>query len=180
MAHEGKMSRFSYALMVWEYRLRDLFAEPDAVLEKIGVQKGFTVADIGCGPGRYIRQASELVGGAGRVFAADIHETAIRIVKRKIKKYGLKNVVPVHGENGLGAIPESSVDAAFALDMFHAVTDPAVFLGRIRRIVRDTGFFILEDGHQPRLSTIDKVEASGVWRIDAENERYLRLIPKQM
>ena len=176
MGHTGKMSRFAYALMVLEYKLRDLFAKPGRVLEEFGIEKGFTVADIGCGPGRYLKRAAELVGKDGRVYAVDIHETAIRIVRRKARRYGLTNVVPVHGDNGLGAIPAHSIDVAFALDMFHAVEDPAGFLNEIRRIVKETGVFLLEDGHQPRESTREKVLSSGDWRIESENERYLKLL----
>jgi len=165
--------------MVLEYKLRDLFAKPDGVLEEFGIEEGFTVADIGCGPGRYLKRAAELVGKDGRVYAVDIHETAIRIVRRKVEAFGLANVVPVLNDNGFGAIPAHSVDVAFALDMFHAVEDPAGFLREIRGVVKETGVFLLEDGHQSRESTREKVLSSGVWRIDSENERYLKLIPEK-
>ncbi|MBE3064027.1 MAG: hypothetical protein IMZ69_03300 [Spirochaetes bacterium] len=43
-----------------------------------------------------------------------------------------------------------------ALDMFHAVRDPAAWLRVIHRIVKSNGRLILEDGHQSRASTVAK------------------------
>ena len=170
-----KQSRFAYGLMVFFYRIHDAFSKPDEVLNGIGLKKGFTVADIGCGPGRYVRQAAAMVGDSGRVYAVDIHETAVKIVKRIVATEKLDNVTPVLNSSGLESIPSGSVDIAYALDMFHAVDDAVEFLREVRRILKATGRFILEDGHQPREKTKNKLASSGEWRIESENERYVIL-----
>ncbi|WP_394706677.1 methyltransferase domain-containing protein [uncultured Draconibacterium sp.] len=45
------------------------------------------VVDYGCGPARYIKKASETTGPSGKVFAVDIHPTAVSNVNRKIEKH---------------------------------------------------------------------------------------------
>jgi ubiquinone/menaquinone biosynthesis C-methylase UbiE len=140
-------SALKYRFMVWEYRIRDVFGRPGNALTPFGIRSGDTVVDYGCGPGRHIRKASELVGAQGRVYAADVSETALGYVRRKILQFGLSNVVPVAvGRNGEG-IPDRAADVVYALDMFHRVEDPEAFLAEIARIVKPDGIFYLEDGH---------------------------------
>jgi ubiquinone/menaquinone biosynthesis C-methylase UbiE len=167
MSIGGALSKAAYRLMVWEYALQDLLIPGyDAVMEGFGIHKGFTVVDYGCGPGRYVRKASELVGPKGRVFAADVSEVAVRCVETRIARLGLANVFPILIRAGRAEIPSAAADLAYALDMFHAVRDPAAFLKEIRRIVKPGGRLILEDGHQSRASTIAKVSAcSALWKI---------------
>jgi ubiquinone/menaquinone biosynthesis C-methylase UbiE len=156
--------------MVWEYALQDLLIPGyEAVMEGFGIAKELTVVDYGCGPGRYLSKASELVGPKGRVFAADVSEVAFRCVKARIARLGLANVFPILIKDGRAEIPSGSADLAYALDMFHAVRDPSGFLKEIRRIVKPRGRLILEDGHQSRASTIAKVTAgSALWRVVGE------------
>ena len=123
-----------YNLMVLEYMIRDRFHKPGGVLKQFGIAPGLTVVDYGCGPGRYIEAAASLVGEAGLIYAADISETGIRCVKKRIVKNGLKNVTPVLLEPSNITIPDGCADVVYALDMFHRVDDPAQFLKDIRRI----------------------------------------------
>ena len=83
-----------YRLMVWTFQIRDLFDKPDRRLDDFAITQGSVVVDYGCGPGRYIRRASELVGPAGRVYAVDISRVAIDIVRKKIENDNINNVVP--------------------------------------------------------------------------------------
>ena len=78
---------------------------------------------------------------------------------------------------GKTEIEEGSGDLVYALDMFHQVTDPGPFLAEVRRIVKDDGRFILEDGHQERETTRRKLSVSDLWEIESENERYVTLRP---
>jgi SAM-dependent methyltransferase len=171
MSFAHLLSNAAYRLMVWEYALQDvLIPIYDAVMEGFGIQKGFTVVDFGCGPGRYVRKASALVGPKGRVFAADVSEVAIRCVEARIRRFELKNVTPILVSGGRADIPDASADVVYALDMFHAVRDPAAWLREIHRIVKPAGRLILEDGHQSRASTVSKVSGSSeLWKISGES-----------
>ncbi|MGQ9779727.1 MAG: class I SAM-dependent methyltransferase [Bacillota bacterium] len=173
----GSLSRFAYRLMVLTYRLQDAFVKPDAILHEFGIKKGDTVVDFGCGPGRYLRKAAALVGESGRVYAVDIHPLAFRSAAKMAAKYKLDNVIPVLATGGKTEIEGGSADLVYALDMFHQVTEPGPFLAEVRRIVKDNGRFILEDGHQDRKTTRKKLSVSDLWEIESENERYVTLRP---
>lgn len=54
------------------------------VIGKIGLKSGDTFLDAGCGEGYFSIAASEVVGNAGRVYAVDIDEESVAILKTKI------------------------------------------------------------------------------------------------
>ena len=87
-----------------------------------------TVVDYGCGPGRYAMRFSKLVGDNGKVYAIDIHELAIEAVKKKMKKYNLRNVEPVLAKGYHSGIPDHVADRVAAIDMLLIVPDPLTFL----------------------------------------------------
>jgi SAM-dependent methyltransferase len=171
-------SNTAYHLIVAEYAVQDLLiGGHEAVLEAFGIRRGWTVIDYGCGPGRYLEKASALVGPKGQVFAADVNEVAVRCAKGRIRRSGLANVRPVLIRAGRAPIPTGSADLVYALDMFHAVRDPSPFLREIRRMVKPRGRLILEDGHQRRSRTLEKVAASGVWKVVSQSRLAVRCAP---
>ena len=100
-------------------------------------------------------------------------------MEKMAAKEKLTNVTPVLNDDGLKRIAANSVDIAYALDMFHSVDDAGGFLDQMYRILKDTGRRILEDGHQPREKTKNKLTSSEDWSIASDNERYIVFIPKQ-
>lgn len=168
-----------YCLMIWTFRLMDLFHSPEKRLDDFGIKKGDIVIDYGCGPGRYIRRASQLAGPDGRVYAADINPMAIDIVRKRISKHKLDNVIPVLLGNDRQKIPDHSADIIYALDMFHQITDPAPLLADMNRMVKQGGLLFLEDGHQSRNQTAEKIRQSDFWQIAWETRSHVTLTPTE-
>jgi ubiquinone/menaquinone biosynthesis C-methylase UbiE len=168
---------FSYRMMVWTFRVADFLFPKHNRLSDFGIKPGFVVVDYGCGPGRYLAEASKLVGPTGRVYAVDIHELAIQDVERLKTKLNLTNVVPVLAQGYSCAVPDHTVDLIYALDMFHGVKDPLALLVEFHRIAKPQGILILEDGHQPRRKTKEKLTRSGLWLIEREAKAYVRCVP---
>ncbi len=171
--NHDRMHDLGFKMMNYTFKVMDFFRKPDGIMDKFGIQPGQTVVDYGCGPGRYVAKASRLVGPTGKVFAVDVHELAIEAVEAKLKKFGLKNVYPVLAMDGPEKIPDFSADLVYALDMFHMVSYPTALLQELKRMAKPGGRLILEDGHQPRERSREKVIASGAWNIVEENKRYM-------
>jgi ubiquinone/menaquinone biosynthesis C-methylase UbiE len=92
-----RMSDRSYMSMVWLFKPID-FLMPDFIdrrVNKFGIREGMTLVDYSCGPGRYTTRFAKLVGEKGKVYAIDIHEIALEIVREKMVKLGLDNVEPI-------------------------------------------------------------------------------------
>ena len=58
--------------------------DAEKVLREIELKTSNTLLDIGCGEGRFSIPASEIVGGNGKVYAIDISENTINILKEEI------------------------------------------------------------------------------------------------
>ncbi len=171
-----RVADFSYRMMAWTFRVADFLFPKHNRLADFGIQPGFVVVDYGCGPGRYLADASRLVRPTGKVYAVDIHELAIRDVERLKTKCNLTNVVPLLAQGYSCAVPDHVADLIYALDMFHGVKDPVALLAEFHRIAKRRGVLVLEDGHQPRRKTKEKLARSGLWRIEREAKAYVRCV----
>ena len=112
--------------------LMDLFAKRSSKnFKTLGLKPGQTVVDYGCGPARYIQNASDTVGESGKVIAVDIHPLAIKRVEEKIEKHGLKNVEAVLADGYNTSIAGGTADVVYALDMFHMIQEPKELLAEL-------------------------------------------------
>jgi len=172
-----RMPRFAFRMMKWMFDVRDRFVSVGSLLDQFGIERGQTVVDYGCGPGSYLRHASELVGPKGRVLAIDIHELAIAAVKKRIAKESWTNVSAVLTDGSNTPIADDTADIIYALDMFHMVSQPDVFMGELNRICKENGFLFIDNGHQSRKEARAKIMTSGLWGIVEEKKRYMKCRP---
>ncbi|MCX6303754.1 MAG: class I SAM-dependent methyltransferase [Bacteroidetes bacterium] len=174
-----RMPDWAFRMMAFIFNIADTFKPPDRRLDGFNIQKGQTVVDWGCGTGRYLKQASGLVGDKGTVYAVDIHQFAVEAAANVAKKHNLKNIHPVRTDGTTVDIPSDVADVVYALDMFHMVTDTDSFLKELCRITKPGGTLLLEDGHQSRIMTKEKVNKSGCWDIAAETKGNIKCTPKK-
>jgi SAM-dependent methyltransferase len=172
-----RMPRIAFRMMKWTFDIRDRFVSVGSLLDQFGIQKGQTVVDYGCGPGSYLKHASELVGPEGKVLAVDIHELAVEAVKKRIAKRGWRNVSVVLTDGMKTPLDDDTADIIFALDMFHMVSNPNVFLAELNRICKKNGFLFIDNGHQSRQEAKAKIMGSGLWEIVQERKRFLTCRP---
>jgi len=172
-----KMPDLAFRLMQLFFRIYYFFRPAKSFLLKFGIIPGSTVIDYGCGTGACIRDASLLVGETGTVYAADVHEMAIASVEKLKKKYKLANVITVLTTGNKSVIRDDTADLIYALDMFHMVKESSLFLRELCRIIKPGGILIIEDGHQPRSVSKEKILKSGCWTITAEEKKFLRCKP---
>lgn len=170
-----KMSDMSFKMMTLIFKLVDLmFPYINRRLKKFGIKEGMTVIDYGCGPGRYSTKLARLVGPKGKVYAVDIHEVAIEVVKRKIEKHGFNNIEPLLIKKYNSTLPDNVADVICAIDMFFVIKKPAEFLAELKRILKKEGTLIIDDGHQSRSQTKAKILSSGLWSIYEETRDHLK------
>jgi len=179
-AELDKMPNYAFRIMSFMFGVVDLIKSNDNKLVPFNMKKGQTVIDYGSGTGRYLPKASEFVGDNGQVYAVDIHQLAIDSAYKRIKKYKLKNVKPVLTDGTTVDLPSSLADIIYALDMFHMVKDPGSLLVELNRLIKPNGILYLEDGHQARSSTREKVLKSGCWIIIKETSSCIQCTPKTL
>ncbi len=66
-------------------------------ISKARLRPGQLVYDVGCGSGSISVEAAIQVESSGKILAIDYDENAIELTKKNIKKFGLSNVLLIHG-----------------------------------------------------------------------------------
>jgi ubiquinone/menaquinone biosynthesis C-methylase UbiE len=170
-----RMSNAAFRGMVWLMNVID-FLHPyiKKRIEKFGIGEGMTVVDYGCGPGRYTVKFVGLVGDSGKIYAVDIHELAMECVRKKMAKYNIGNIELVLAKGYNSTLPDNIADVVCAIDMFFSIKQPSEFLAELKRITKRDGMLVIDDGHQSRQNTKDKIIASGCWDIVEETKDHLK------
>ena len=173
------MPNIAFRLMHFVFIIRDIFFPIGKRFEQFNIDKGFVVIDFGCGPGSHIEHASKSVGGEGKVYAIDVHPLAIKAVKEKAARVHLKNVFPVLLTDYPADIDSHSADIIYALDMFHHIKKPAIFLKELYRLLKPTGTLFIESGHQRMDKAKQKILESDCWVINKTTRNMFKCMPKK-
>ena len=116
------------------------------VLQKIGIRRGQTVLDFGCGSGTYTIPAAKIVGEQGKVYAVDKDNEALDELMQKAESAGLKNIKRMETSGKLEIdLADESVDVVLLFDVFHSFYFPQAedrrrLLGEIYRIMKPAAF----------------------------------------
>jgi len=107
------------------------------------IKEGMTVLDVGCGPGYFSLVMAEMVGGAGRVFAADLQDGMLQKVRTKIQGTPLERRVILHkcDQNRVGVTEK--IDFALAFYMVHEIPDKASFFAEMSALLKTDGRLLL-------------------------------------
>ena len=162
-----------FRIMSVLFKIRDLLVPHDYKLDMMGIRKGDVILDCGCGTGSCLKKASMLAGENGLVYAVDVHHLAVKYAEKIASQSAYKNIKPVLSQGGVIPVKPNSVDVIYALDMFHMVSDYKTFLSELAAVIKPGGKLFLEDGHQSRRKTVNKVNESGLWDIVENSGKWI-------
>ena len=107
-----------------------------AVIGKLNIRKGETIADIGSGGGFFVFEFAHLTGESGKVYAADTDRGLLGVIEKRIRKENISNVKTVMADKSGPGLPASSCDLIFMRDVFHHIADPAGYFSRLKGILK--------------------------------------------
>ena len=116
------------------------------LLERIGIRKGQTILDFGCGSGTYTIPAAKIVGQQGRVYALDQDKEALDELMKKVVSADLSSIERMEASDKSGIeLNDESVDIVLLFDVFHLYyfperDDRRRLLGEIYRIMKPNAF----------------------------------------
>jgi cyclopropane fatty-acyl-phospholipid synthase-like methyltransferase len=125
---------------------RDAWQKPKAVVEKLAIAPGSRVADLGAGGGYFTWYLAGAVGPQGTVYAVDIDETGLGIIKKEMNARGIRNVLPIHAEPRDAKIPEP-VDLVFSCDTYHHLKDRVAYFKSVAHYLKAEGRVAILDFH---------------------------------
>ena len=142
---------------------------PDAMLEKMGLEDGDVVADIGAGSGFFSRRMARLVAPTGTVYAVDIQPEMLEILQGHVEREGVTGVVPVLSEFDDPKLPEGEIDWILLVDVYHEFGNHVAMLAKMREALKSDGRVALleyrvEDGTGDHIRGDHRMSARQVLR----------------
>lgn len=167
---ENRQSGFSFELMSFGFKLRDLFKPRGRVLKEAGIKPGAQVLDFGCGPGAYVSPLSRMIGPYGKIYALDINQQALRSVKNIASKKNLNNVDTILSDGKTG-LPDMSMDYVLLYDILHHLNQPEETLAELHRVLKPDGILAMSDHHMKDDDITRTITAPGTFKLLRRGER---------
>ncbi|NLE95561.1 MAG: class I SAM-dependent methyltransferase [Dehalococcoidia bacterium] len=176
MAHDE--DTLGWRLMALSYKVRDALRPRGPYLEEAGVSEGMSVLDFGCGPGSYVVPAAQMVTENGRIYALDIRQTALTMVRERTLKLGISNVETILSDCDTG-LPAASIDVVLLYDIYHDLAYPAIILAELHRVIKPEGILSAHDHHLSRDVLKRMIETGGLFRATGMGARTLKFAPER-
>ena len=135
-------------------------------LERVGIQKGEHILELGPGPGAFTLLAAQKAGEEGKITAVDIQPKMIAALQEKLETAGVKNVEPQVASAHSLPLEDASVDRAFLITVLPEVPEQEKALKELHRVLKPGGTLsiseeFLDPDYPLAGSTIRRVEACG-------------------
>jgi len=114
----------------------------DVVLKLLELAPDSDVADLGAGTGYFSFPMGRLAP-KGTIYAVDIQDEMLAVVRDLARRKGVTNVVAHRGEIDDAKLPPASVDVVLIVDAYHEFSHPAEMLRSIRTALRPGGRLVL-------------------------------------
>jgi len=118
-----------------------------ALLDHVGLTRGASAIDLGCGPLGILDLLAERVGPGGRVLGMDSDPAHVALARQHAHELG--NVEVVEGDARRTNLPAAAFDLVHARTLLVNVQDPEVVVAEMARLVRPGGHVAL---HEPDLA----------------------------
>jgi ubiquinone/menaquinone biosynthesis C-methylase UbiE len=136
------LSHFSGGFRPYNDPDRRKWQDPEAILNRIGLEPGLTFADIGCGGGFFAIPAARMVGQDGKVYGVDANPVSIAALQEQAAAEGLNNLYLTAARAEDTAVCEQCADIVFFGIALHDFQDASLVLKNARRIIKPTGKLI--------------------------------------
>jgi SAM-dependent methyltransferase len=120
-------------------------AMADEIVDMLGIKPGSTVAEIGAGNGAMAVRIAKKIGPTGRVLATEIDPKLIEQIRQRARKAELDNVTVVRATPTDSGLPAGCCDAAYMIDVYHHITDPAPTDASIFRALKPGARLLIND-----------------------------------
>jgi SAM-dependent methyltransferase len=110
---------------------RAKWQRPAAVVRALRLRRGQVIAEVGSGPGYFTPRLARAVGPSGHVYALDPEPAVLDVMRKRIKKAGVRNVTPVLSREDDPLLPVGRCELAVIINVYHHMHGGAAFLRRL-------------------------------------------------
>lgn len=113
------------------------------MLANLGVRRGMTICDMGCGNGFYTLQLAKMTGEQGHVYAVDIQPPMLELLNQRADQQQVRNITPVLGTVTDPRLPRGKIDLILLVDVYHEFSHPEEMLAAMRQALAPGGVCVL-------------------------------------
>lgn len=125
------------------YHKRDMLRRRRHVRQALAAGPGERLLDVGCGPGFYVRELLDAVGGAGSIVAVDSSPEMLALARQRCE--GQANVSFRQGTANALPVDDCDVDAVLCVQVMEYVADVPGAVAEIHRALRPGGRAVIWD-----------------------------------
>jgi ubiquinone/menaquinone biosynthesis C-methylase UbiE len=115
---------------------RDVWQQPEAVLDALAIPEGAVVADVGAGSGYFAERLAGRVGPTGLVYATDAQDEMIEALERRVAERGLDNVRVVRAAFDAPTLAEACCDLVFFSSVYKEIDGRVDYMQKVARVLR--------------------------------------------
>jgi ubiquinone/menaquinone biosynthesis C-methylase UbiE len=127
-----------------EIRIRKTIHDPHRILKDY-VKPGYTVVDMGCGPGYFSIPMAKMVGKTGKVLSVDVQEKMLKNVNRNAVRHNVQDIIKAVQCKPDNICINEKTDFVLTFWMVHEVVDIENFMKQIYRTMKPGSFYLLSE-----------------------------------
>jgi len=137
-------------------------------LERLHLEPGMNVVDVGCGPGRVTVPIAKMIGPEGEVTALDLQAGMLEKARVSAKAANAENIRFVQAGAGDGKLEQNYYDRALLVTVLGEIPNREAALKEIFTALKPGGLLSVEevilDPHFQRQTTVRKLAATAGFR----------------
>lgn len=141
-------------------------AELSRIVDRMGIESGAVVADVGAGSGRWTVGLARAVGASGRVYATEVRRELVAGLRVLVGHGGLRNVRVVRGDQYDMGLPEGCCDAALLRIVYSSFQNPEAMRNSLSRAMQPGGRVLIVDFQPPAAQLASEMKRSGFDYVD--------------
>jgi ubiquinone/menaquinone biosynthesis C-methylase UbiE len=113
------------------------------MLANLGIKRGMTICDMGCGNGFYTLKMAKMVGENGHIYGVDIQPEMLKLLNDRADDQAIRNFTPVLGTFIDPRLPKGKFDLILCVDVYHEFSYPEQMLAAMRESLTPKGLMVL-------------------------------------
>jgi ubiquinone/menaquinone biosynthesis C-methylase UbiE len=123
--------------------------DTNRLLERLGIEEGMRVADLGSGGhDYYVKHVARKIGNTGKMYIIDVRSGPLSALHSSCKSHGFKHVEPIRADieihQGIN-LPDDHCDRVMIINTLHQISEPVSALREASRILKPNGVLLVID-----------------------------------